>query len=190
MKDENGLTLILGGVRSGKSQYGEHMALDWHAKDAKNRELHYIATARNLDASMNQRILQHQNRRGDGWHNHEVPLYLADFIEQQSEKEKQGQQEKQPLLFIDCLSVWLTNIMVEMPKAEQAQSQFLLNAMKHTNSKMIIISSESNMGLIGEHEFVRHYQASIGILHQDIANLADRVILMVAGIPQIIKGKH
>ena len=63
MKDENGLTLILGGVRSGKSQYGEHMALDWHAKDAKNRELHYIATARNLDPSMNQRILQHQNAR-------------------------------------------------------------------------------------------------------------------------------
>ena len=170
-------TLILGGVRSGKSRLAETLAL------ASKRSVTYIATASGDDASMTARIALHRERRPAQWGNVEEKINLAKVIEANSAVDT--------CLLIDCLSLWMTNLlMAEDDALLSAQTEAFLDSLESTNAEIIMVSSESGMGVIPMGELSRRYCDLIGGLHQQIAAASERVILTVAGIPHALKGEQ
>jgi adenosylcobinamide kinase/adenosylcobinamide-phosphate guanylyltransferase len=169
-------TLVLGGIRSGKSEMAEQMA-----KDSK-RQVIYIATANPVDEEMERRIKSHRDRRPAGWNNLEQPIHLAQTL--------QSHADQQICLLVDCLSVWITNLLIsEDSELLNAEVNALINFLPGCPGDIIFVSSESNMGVVPLGELSRQYCDVIGLLHQDIAALSDRVILSIAGLPQVLKGE-
>ncbi|MFK7867007.1 MAG: bifunctional adenosylcobinamide kinase/adenosylcobinamide-phosphate guanylyltransferase [Alphaproteobacteria bacterium] len=179
-------SLILGGVRSGKSLYAEQCALKWHESDPKARRLFYLATASvdshsadSADDGMKARIAAHQKRRGQQWKTLECPDNLPKII--------RNFDQHDALLMIDCLSLYLNNLLM-LETDISAQLDDLVDAVKNCPHPMIMVSSEVNMGLLSEYKLGRDFQDHIGTLHQKIAILSDHLILMVAGYPLFVKG--
>jgi len=168
-------TLLLGGVRSGKSQLAEAMAA------ASGFEVCYIATAQAGDAEMRARIDAHQARRPPGWKNIEEPLCLA--------REMRQQAGAGTCLLVDCLSLWVTNLLLDAdPQRIDSEIEALLAFLPECPGKLIFVSTESNLGVVPMGELSRRYCDRLGLLHQDVARLSDCVILTVAGLPHYLKG--
>ena len=167
------ITLILGGARSGKSRYGEEMALGSGLKPA------YIATAEAWDDEMRERIAVHQDRRfGRGWLEIEAPLGLAEAIAENAAEDR--------VLLIDCLTLWLTNLMMAEGDIDAAAST-LLAVLARVPGQSILISNEVGFGIVPENAMARRFRDLAGRLHQDIARDANQVLLMVAGLPVVVK---
>ena len=167
------ITLILGGARSGKSRHGEEMALGSGLKPA------YIATAEAWDDEMRERIAVHQDRRfGRGWLEIEAPLGLAEAIAENAAEDR--------VLLIDCLTLWLTNLMMAEGDIDAAAST-LLAVLARVPGQSILISNEVGFGIVPENAMARRFRDLAGRLHQDIAQDADQVLLMVAGLPVVVK---
>jgi adenosylcobinamide kinase / adenosylcobinamide-phosphate guanylyltransferase len=167
------LTLILGGARSGKSRHGEAMAL------ALDLDPVYIATAEAWDDEMRDRIAVHQGRRvGQGWRDVEAPLDLVGAIREVAREDR--------VLLIDCLTLWLTNLMMA-DRDINAEAEALLDALNVVPGRAILISNEVGFGIVPENAMARRFRDLAGRLHQDIARDADQVLLMVAGIPVVVK---
>ena len=170
------ITLVLGGVRSGKSALAERLAADG------NRAVTYIATATASDDSMAERIALHQERRPGHWGNVEEPLQLAAAIGNADQNDG--------CLLIDCLSIWLTNLLIAEDEAQlERETEALLEGLQQVTGDLILVSSETSMGIVPLGELSRQYCDRIGLLHQQVAAVADRVILVVAGLPQVLKGE-
>ncbi|MER0170716.1 MAG: bifunctional adenosylcobinamide kinase/adenosylcobinamide-phosphate guanylyltransferase [Nitrosomonas sp.] len=169
-------TLILGGVRSGKSRLAERLALE------SQLPVIYIATATSEDDEMHARIAAHQARRPDHWQVIEEPLQLASVLMQHANNEC--------CLLIDCLTLWLTNWLIH-PEVERfdAERAAFLTALSQVTSKLILVSNETNMGIIPMGELSRRYCDEAGKLHQEVAQRCDQVILTVAGLPLVLKGE-
>lgn len=169
-------TLILGGVRSGKSRLAETMA------SASARAVTYIATAGADDDAMAARITQHRQRRPAEWGNLEEKIHLTRALETVA--------AEQNCLLIDCLSLWLTNLLLsENETLLDTEIAALLAFLSDCPADVIMVSSESNMGVIPMGELSRRYCDLIGLLHQQVAAVSDRVILTVAGLPFYLKGE-
>ena len=167
------LTLILGGARSGKSRHGETLAR------ATGLGLTYIATARPWDSEMRARIALHQERRaGQGWHECEAPVGLAEAILAQAAPGR--------ILLVDCLTLWLTNLMTE-DRDVAAASRSLLQALVDAPGKAILVSNETGLGIVPDNAMARRFRDLAGCLHQHIAAQAESVLLMVAGLPLVVK---
>jgi adenosylcobinamide kinase / adenosylcobinamide-phosphate guanylyltransferase len=167
------VTLILGGARSGKSRHGEVMAL------SSGLEPVYIATAEAWDDEMRARIAVHRDRRvGQGWLDVEAPLDLVDAITEKAAEDR--------VLLIDCLTLWLANLMAAERDID-AVSSALLGALAAAPGQVILISNEVGFGIVPENAMARRFRDLAGRLHQDIARDADRVLLMVAGLPVVVK---
>ncbi|MDG2284407.1 MAG: bifunctional adenosylcobinamide kinase/adenosylcobinamide-phosphate guanylyltransferase [Alphaproteobacteria bacterium] len=167
------ITLILGGARSGKSRHGEEMAL------TSGLDPVYIATARAWDDEMLERIAAHQARRvGQGWLDVEAPLDLVTAI---NDKAAEGR-----VLLIDCLTLWLTNLMMAELKIDMAATD-LHASLRAAPGRVILISNEVGFGIVPENAMARQFRDHAGRLHQDIARDADQVLLMVAGLPVVVK---
>lgn len=163
---------ILGGARSGKSRYAEKLAAE------SGKEVIYLATAQADDEEMKARILHHRNQRPAEWQTLEEPLNIEAVIADNSDKTR--------CVLIDCLTLWLTNILCA--RADVATfRQGLLNVLNQTDSDVILVSNETGMGVVPLGELTRRYCDEMGWLHQEVAALADQVVLMVAGIPMVIK---
>jgi len=168
-------TLILGGTRSGKSRLAEEQA------KRNQQPVHYLATATIHDDEMRQRILQHQQRRPAHWSLLEAPLQLAKTLQQ---ADAQGE-----TLLVDCLSLWINNLLcADDPAQMQSEIEQLLALLPHLQSNLILVSNESNMGITPLGKLSRDYCDQIGLLHQQLATLCDCVILSVAGLPHYLKG--
>ena len=169
------VTLILGGARSGKSRHGEVMALTSGLKPV------YIATAEAWDEEMRERIAAHQDRRvGQGWLDVEAPLALVQAIQDKAAEDR--------VLLVDCLTLWLTNLMLAERDIE-ASSAALLAALAVAPGRVILISNEVGFGIVPENAMARRFRDLAGRLHQDIARDADHVLLMVAGLPVVVKNE-
>lgn len=166
-------TLILGGTKSGKS----HLAEQW-AK-ATGQSVSYIATAQAHDDEMAQRIKQHQQQRPDNWPTIEQPLYLGDAINQATTD----------VVLVDCLTLWLTNLLLAEGDLLTEQISALLVTLQTTDKHIIMVSNETNMGVMPLGDLTRRYCDEAGVLHQRIAKMSDNVILTVAGLPHILKGQ-
>ena len=166
--------LILGGARSGKSHYAQQQA------ELSDRKVTYIATAHGGDDEMRERIKLHQQQRPDHWSLVEEQIALADVLQQQD--------NKQHCLLVDCLTLWLSNLLChEDAELFQRERDKLLDLMPSLQSDVILVSNEVGQGIVPMGELNRRFVDEAGRLHQSLAQLCDRVIWVVAGLPQILK---
>jgi adenosylcobinamide kinase/adenosylcobinamide-phosphate guanylyltransferase len=169
------LTLVLGGARSGKSRYAESLIAalppPWQPPWA------YVATAEALDAEMAGRIATHRARRGAHWQTIEAPRDLAAAL---------AACETMPVL-VDCLTLWLSNLLLADAEIE-AETARLERALAAAKMPVVLVANEVGSGIVPDHPLGRRFRDLQGLLNQRIAARADRVILMVAGLPLALKG--
>lgn len=172
----NTQTLILGGVRSGKSRLAERLALD------SKLPVTYVATATAQDREMHRRIELHRARRPAHWHVIEEPFKLASIILNQAPGKH--------CILVDCLTLWLTNLLTAENEAlfEHERKAFLA-ALPALTNRIIFVSNETNMGITPIGELSRRYCDEAGRLHQALAQHCDQVIMTIAGLPQVLKGE-
>jgi adenosylcobinamide kinase / adenosylcobinamide-phosphate guanylyltransferase len=166
------LTLVLGGARSGKSRYAEGLVLE------SGRAPVYVATAEALDAEMAARIAQHRGRRGAGWHTVEEPLDLPGVLRTECGPER--------AVLVDCLTLWLSNLMVRGRSASEETAR-LIQALPRLPGVLVLVSNEVGLGVVPTDPMARAFIDHAGWLHQSIAELADVVVFMAAGLPHRLK---
>lgn len=169
------LVLVLGGARSGKSRYGEARA------EASGLVPCYIATAQAGDAEMAERIARHRARRRAGWRTVEEPLKLAEAIG--------GQARPETVLLVDCLTLWLSNLMLAEADVE-AQVERLLAALRDAPGPVIVVSNEVGLGIVPDNALARRFRDVAGLANQRVAEIADEVVLVTAGLPLSLKGQR
>ncbi len=159
----------MGGARSGKSAYAERLIATLPPPWV------YCATAQALDEEMRERIAHHQARRAKGWTTVETPLGLAEVIASGT----------RPIL-VDCLTLWLTNIMLAGRDAE-AETAKLLAAAQGSRAPVVFVSNEVGLGIVPENALAREFRDRAGRLNQAVAAIANRVVFMAAGLPMVLK---
>ncbi|MEN9501928.1 MAG: bifunctional adenosylcobinamide kinase/adenosylcobinamide-phosphate guanylyltransferase [Pseudomonadota bacterium] len=166
--------LILGGARSGKSRYAENAA------KASGKQVVYIATATADDSEMQARIAHHQASRPADWRTVEEPLHLAACLQQYASAET--------LLLVDCLTLWLTNLLCHADAdLLERETQQLLATLPQLAGEIICVSNEVGLGIVPLGELTRRYVDTAGRLHQQLAVQSDNVVFMVAGLPHVLK---
>jgi adenosylcobinamide kinase/adenosylcobinamide-phosphate guanylyltransferase len=169
------LQLILGGARSGKSRLAEKLASE------SGLEVIYIATSQPLDGEMNQRVASHRQRRPDSWGLVEEPLELTKVLKQSAGPGR--------CLLVDCLTLWLTNLlMLEDPQRLAQERDALLDCLAELPGEIIFVSNETGLGVVPLGELTRRYVDEAGWLHQALAERCQRVVFTVAGLPMTLKG--
>jgi hypothetical protein len=165
--------LITGGERSGKSTYAESEALRLSESPV------YLATARVWDEEFRQRILRHQERRGPEWTNIEEDIRLSkhDFTGR--------------VVLIDCITLWATNYFFDMQQdvdqaLEALKKEF--DTLIQQDATFIFVTNELGMGGMSESRTQRLFTQLQGWMNQYVAARADRVTLMVSGLPLTVKG--
>ncbi|HBX54930.1 bifunctional adenosylcobinamide kinase/adenosylcobinamide-phosphate guanylyltransferase [Pseudomonas sp. UBA2684] len=167
--------LILGGARSGKSRLAERLASE------SGLAVTYIATSQALDGEMNTRIQHHRERRPAHWGLIEEPLELARVLREQAAAER--------CLLVDCLTLWLTNLLLlDDPARLQTEREALLDALVELPGRLILVSNETGLGVVPLGELTRRYVDEAGWLHQALAGRCERVVFTVAGLPMLLKG--
>jgi adenosylcobinamide kinase/adenosylcobinamide-phosphate guanylyltransferase len=164
------LSLILGGARSGKSRYAERLVA------AAGGGL-YIATAVPGDPEMAARIAAHRARRGPGWRTIEEPLDIAGVLDRHG--------AGGPAL-VDCLTLWVSNLL-EAGREPQDAITALLEARGRWRSPVVLVSNEVGSGIVPDNALARRFRDAAGLLHQALAERAGFVVLLVAGLPMILK---
>ena len=167
-----GISLVLGGARSGKSTFAESLVRR-HSRQV------YIATAERVDDEMVRRIEAHRRQRGSGWRTLEVPLDLADAIRQEG--------APQVCLLVDCLTVWLGNLMHHGQRIDAAQDG-LLDALAGVPGPVVLVANEVGLGIVPDNAAARAFRDHAGRLNQAVARLATRVYFVAAGLPVLLKG--
>lgn len=166
------ISLILGGTRSGKSNFAQHFA------EQSNRQLIYVATAEAFDEEMTDRISRHQHDRGPQWQTVEETLNLAAAIANHS--------NPQTTLLVDCLTIWLSNVMLADQNITAAVDG-LVEALSSASGAVILVSNEVGSGIVPESALGRQFRDEAGWMNQRIAAAADDVALITAGLPLWLK---
>ena len=169
--DRQMIVLVTGGARSGKSLIAETRTL------ALGPAVTYIATAQAFDAEMAARIADHQSRRGPEWTTFGAPLDLIGAL-----RTTDGQGPR----LVDCLTLWLTNLMLA-ERDWRAAAQDLLATLPRQRDPIIFVTNEVGSGIVPENALARAFRDAAGTLNQWIAGAADEVILAVAGLPMKVK---
>jgi adenosylcobinamide kinase / adenosylcobinamide-phosphate guanylyltransferase len=169
MADRPTLTLVIGGARSGKSRHAEALI------EALPGPWTYLATATPLDAEMAERVSVHRARRDSRWRTLEAPLEVAAALAR----------AEGPVL-LDCLTLWLSNLMVgERDLVEVMEG--LDRALAARGHPVVLVTNEVGLGIVPESALGRRFRDEQGRLNQRMAALADRVVLVVAGLPIVVK---
>jgi adenosylcobinamide kinase / adenosylcobinamide-phosphate guanylyltransferase len=171
----NKICFITGGARSGKSAFAEKIAADIAGKRA------YLATAQALDAEMVTRIEHHRKRRGNAWDTYEEPLAVAELVHKLSERYE--------VVLLDCLTLWLSNIMAHTDGDDDVlrQSGLLVEAVKNVKGTCIIVSNEVGLGIVPDNPLARRFRDLAGFVNQQMAQASDEAYLLTSGIPMKIK---
>ncbi len=173
-----GLTLIIGGARSGKSAFAETLA--------KRRErVLFVATAEALDDEMRRRIENHKRNRPAAWHTLEEPLNVPDAIARVD--------APHDVLLLDCLTLWVSNLLLDMEGRADAEARImtaterLLAVYESSQSEWIIVTNEVGHGVVPPSELGRAFQDALGRVNQLVAARADRVYQLTAGLALDLK---
>jgi adenosylcobinamide kinase/adenosylcobinamide-phosphate guanylyltransferase len=166
------ITFITGGQRSGKSSYAQNLA------EAASDQPVYLATARHWDADFTQRIQRHQDDRGPQWTTVEEEKHLGSLpLENKT-------------ILLDCITLWLTNIFHDNSYDVEAALKVAKNEwdlFTQKSNQLFVVSNELGMGIHAQDEVSRKFTDLQGWMNQYIAQRSDQVLLMVAGLPLIVK---
>lgn len=165
--------LVIGGARSGKSRYAQARAEALALKPV------YVATAQAFDAEMALRIARHQADRGPQWRTVEAPLALAETIAVQATANR--------VLLVDCLTLWLTNLILGEHDPVAARAA-LLDSLRAAAGPIVLVTNEVGLGIVPENALARRFRDEAGWLNQALAAVVDEVQLVTAGLPLRLKG--
>ena len=165
--------LVLGGARSGKSALAQQRA------EHSDLAVTYIATAQVLDEEMAARIARHRHARPVSWELVETPLYLAWSLQDHAAPTR--------CLLVDCLTLWLSNLLTEGNECLAQQKQALLEVLPTLPGHIILVSNEVGQGIVPDNPLARRFRDEAGLLHQQLGSLCQRVTLTVAGLPLKLK---
>jgi len=167
------VTLVLGGARSGKSRYAESLVAGapppWI----------YIATAEAFDDEMAQRIAEHKARRDRRWQTVEAPRNIVDALVDVPPSAS---------ILVDCVTLWLSNLLLAEVDIEQEMKR-LDAALAQSRRATVLVANEVGCGIVPDNALARRFLDLQGRLNQQLAVRADRVVLMVAGLPLFVKGQ-
>ncbi|HID37125.1 MAG TPA: bifunctional adenosylcobinamide kinase/adenosylcobinamide-phosphate guanylyltransferase [Ghiorsea sp.] len=168
------ITLLLGGARSGKSARAEALA------KGLSLPVCYVATAPHIngDKAWESRIIKHQKQRPADWLVIEEPLALVGLL--------QGGDFAQHIVLVDCLTLWLSNMMFAEKDINQEVLR-LCEVIEHYQGEVIFVSNEVGLGLVPETELGRNFRDAQGRLNQAMAKVADKVEFIAAGLPLKLK---
>jgi adenosylcobinamide kinase/adenosylcobinamide-phosphate guanylyltransferase len=165
-------TLVLGGARSGKSRYAESLFA------ALPPPWIYVATAEGRDTEMAERIANHRAQRATGWQTIDAPHDLASAL---------GTAPSGDPLLVDCVTLWLSNRMLASADMD-CEIRALETALDRRAGPVVLVSNEVGSGIVPDNALARRFRDLQGQLNQRLAACADRVVLVVAGMPLIVKG--
>jgi adenosylcobinamide kinase/adenosylcobinamide-phosphate guanylyltransferase len=165
------LTLVLGGARSGKSRYAEWLIATYP------QPWIYVATAEAGDDEMAERIATHRERRDAGWQTVEAPRDLAGALQAAPEGSA---------VLVDCVTFWLSNVLLSGLDID-AETTKLEEALAVRAGPTVLVSNEVGLGIVPDNALARRFRDLQGTLNQKLAAQAQRVIMMVAGIPVAVK---
>jgi adenosylcobinamide kinase / adenosylcobinamide-phosphate guanylyltransferase len=164
---------VLGGARSGKSRHAQQLA------EAMPGRPVFIATAEAWDDEMRDRIARHRADRDARWRSVDAPRALAEAIDSQS--------GIGAVVLVDCLTLWASNLMLDDADMERATAD-LVEAIGRFEGTLILVANEVGFGIVPDNALARRFRDVAGRINQAVAAVADRVTLVVAGIPVAIKG--
>jgi len=167
------VTLVLGGARSGKSRYAEQVAM------SSRPPWIYLATAEPFDDEMAARVAGHRSRRSHDWQTIDTPRDLAGAL---------AALPGSATVLVDCLTLWLSNLMLAECDIS-AEIERLEAAMLAHKAPLVLVSNEVGSGIVPDNAMARRFRDAQGRLNQRIAARADRVVLLVAGLPMVVKGQ-
>jgi adenosylcobinamide kinase/adenosylcobinamide-phosphate guanylyltransferase len=176
--DKKTITLVLGGAQSGKSHYAQQVASQFE-------HVTFIATGRPTDAEMREKIARHRRKRPMAWRTVEAPRDLKEAIRSES--------QKADAILIDCLTVYVANVMGSRMKSKIDPEKYidaLCDAIRTSRAAVIVVSNEVGSGVVPAYRSGRIYRDFLGQLNQKIAEIADNVVLMIAGLPVTVKGSR
>ncbi|MCY4300695.1 MAG: bifunctional adenosylcobinamide kinase/adenosylcobinamide-phosphate guanylyltransferase [Aestuariivita sp.] len=165
------LTLVLGGAASGKSRFAENLA------KREGKSVIYIATAQTLDDEMKQKAERHQSRRPKAWTTIEEPYHAAHTLRTLSES----------VVLFECATLWLSNHILKNDSDLVAERIFLLESLRHCPASVIMVSNEVGHGLVPEYSLGRTFREEQGHLNIALADQANSVIAITAGLPHVLK---
>ena len=172
--DRGTVTLVLGGVRSGKSRFAQKLA-------ERASSAAFVATARAVDAEMRDKIRRHQQERPRHWRTLEEPLDLARaFVDCAPQCD---------LLLVDCLTLFVANVLEGDPQMVDARIEGFVDALRSASISVILVSNEVGSGVVPPYPAGRRFRDLLGEVNQKVAAVADNVVLMVAGLPLALKGQ-
>ena len=166
------LIFILGGASSGKSAYAEGLA------QSADRPMIYVATAQAFDDEMRDKIAAHIARRGPGWTTIEAPFDVPAALRAQ---------EAGRIVLLDCVTLWLTNILLDGRDVDAACDD-LLAALTDCPCPVIAVSNETGLGIVPDNALSRRFRAAQGRINQRLAAQAATAVAVMAGLPLALKG--
>ncbi|XDA98416.1 bifunctional adenosylcobinamide kinase/adenosylcobinamide-phosphate guanylyltransferase [Sulfitobacter sp. LCG007] len=166
------LSFVLGGAASGKSRFAENLLI------SSGLSCVYLATSRTFDDEMSAKISLHRSRRCVGWLNLEADLDPAPALLERTPAEA---------VLIDCATMWLTNHMLDGNDLEAARNG-LMAALDGAPCPVVIVSNEVGHGIVPENALARAFREAQGRLNVALAEAADLVVFVTAGLPQVLKG--
>ena len=163
------ILLVLGGARSGKSRYAESLA---------KGQKYYIATGQAFDDEMGARIAAHRAQRGGNWHTVEAPLQVVEALGDMDGKGR--------FILIDCLTIWISNLMHRKSDV-LAEIDKLCAALAKAKARVVIVSNEVGLGIVPDNAMARAFRDLQGFANQRVAQAADEVVFIAAGLPLVLK---
>lgn len=163
---------VLGGARSGKSRYAQN-----RAEAVTGRHI-FVATAQANDDEMRERIARHQADRDARWQTVEAPHDLAAAI--------RGANHPDAVLVVDCLTLWLSNLIFAEADIEPAVGQ-LCAAIDSFDGHLILVANDVGLGIVPENALARRFRDDAGRTNQAVAKVAAEVQIVFAGLPQRLK---
>ncbi len=170
----NTVTLVLGGVRSGKSHYAQQLG------EQASRVV-FVATAKTGDDDeMRLKVERHRSSRPSDWQTVEEPLQLAETINRYG--------PSCDLMLIDCLTFFASNLL-DAQEDEQTAIEALCTVLKSPPCSIVLVSNEVGSGVVPAYPSGRRFRDLLGEMNQSVARVASNVLLLVAGLPLVLKGQ-
>ena len=161
------VTLVLGGARSGKSRFAERSV------ESSGLTPVYIATGQGIDEEMMERIALHRQRRGKRWRTVEAPIDLPAAIRDEA---RPGH-----MLLVDTVTMWISNLMAAKRNIA-GEVDALCVALANRKAPVVLVSDEVGLGIVPDNAVARLFRDHAGMANQALAQLADQVYLVAAGI--------